>query len=190
RPGLSPDHARFVALATERLRAAMATGDVHTAVIRALIWVRLPTANADERAFAIIRRIRTAVGREKLPLAEFKRIVRHQFFMLLIDEARAIETLPAMLPDDPAVRAEALAVLRSIVEATGDLPPEVARRMGELERIFGSQPPALRDETLSAERYGLPPGATGAERAAAPRTGRSAWAAGSRGQKGRPQRPS
>ncbi|WP_237216557.1 DUF3141 domain-containing protein, partial [Falsiroseomonas oryziterrae] len=40
RPGLSPDHARFVALATERLRAAMATGDVHTAVIRALIWVR------------------------------------------------------------------------------------------------------------------------------------------------------
>ena len=127
-------------LATERLRAAMTEGGLHEAVLRALLWVRLPTANADERSFAIIRRIRAAVGRERLPLAEFKRVIRQQFFMLLIDEARAIETLPALLPDDPAIRAEMLAVLRSVVEATGDMPEEVARRMAAVERFFAGDP--------------------------------------------------
>jgi hypothetical protein len=140
RPGRSPDHDRFVALATERLRAAMSEGGVHEAVLRALLWVRLPTANADERSFAIIRRIRAAVGREALPLAAFKRVIRQQFFMLLIDEARAIETLPALLPDDGAIRAEMLAVLRSVVEAAGELPEEVARRMAVVERIFVGDP--------------------------------------------------
>lgn len=140
RPGRSPDHDRFVTLATERLRAAMTEGGLHEAVLRALLWVRLPTANADERAFAIIRRIRAAVGREALPLADFKRIIRQQFFMLLIDEARAIETLPALLPADPAIRAEMLAVLRSIVEAAGEMPEEVARRMTVVERVFVGDP--------------------------------------------------
>jgi hypothetical protein len=120
----------------------MATGDVHAAVLRALIWVRLPAANADERSFTIIRRIRAAMGRGALSLAEFKRTIRQQFFMLLIDESRAIETLPALLPDDPAMRAKALEVLRAVVEAAGDMPPEALRRMAEVERIFGGEPPA------------------------------------------------
>jgi hypothetical protein len=139
RPGASPEHARFVALAVERLRAAMGQGGLHEAMLRALLWVRLPTANADERSFAIIRRIRAAMGREKLPLAEFKRIIRQQFFMLLIDESQAIESLPALLPDAPESRTEALAVLRSVVEGTGEMPDEVARRMAVVEQIFSSE---------------------------------------------------
>jgi hypothetical protein len=136
RPGASPEHARFVELAVERLRAAMAEGGLHEAVLRALLWVRLPTANADERSFAIIRRIRAAMGREKLPLAEFKRIIRQQFFMLLIDEARAIEALPSLLPDDTQSRTGALAALHSITEGAGEMPEEVARRMAVVEQIF------------------------------------------------------
>ena len=87
RPGRSPDHARFVALATEKLRAGMTEGGLNQALIRALLWVRLPTNQADERSFAVIRRVRTAIGRDKLPLADFKRVMRNQFFMLLIDES-------------------------------------------------------------------------------------------------------
>lgn len=142
RPGRSPDHDRFVALATERLRAAMTEGGIHEALIRALVWIRLPAANADERSFAIIRRVRASVGREALSLAEFKRAIRQQFFMLLIDEARAIETLPALLPEDQEVRDRALAVLREIVTATGDVPEDVARRLEAVERMFGGTPPA------------------------------------------------
>ena len=136
RPGRSPDHDRFVALATEKLRAGMTEGGLNQALIRALLWVRLPTSQADERSFAVIRRVRTAIGRDKLPLAEFKRVVRNQFFMLLIDEAAAIAALPALLPEDPAIRREAFEVLRSVVEATGAMPEEVAGRLAEMERVF------------------------------------------------------
>ncbi|WP_233256243.1 DUF3141 domain-containing protein [Falsiroseomonas bella] len=180
RPGQIPDHARFVALATERLRAAMAEGGLNEAVLRALMWVRLPTASADERSFAIIRRIRAALGRERLPLAEFKRTIRQQFFMLLIDEARAIETLPALLPDDPAVRAKALAVLRSVVEAAGEMPEEAARRMAEVERMFGSDDRALL-ERPTGDQGTLPQGGPALRFKMSPRPDRAA--AGARGNR-------
>ncbi len=184
RPGHSPDHDRFVALATERLREAMTAGGLHEAVVRALIWLRLPTATADERSFAVIRRIRAALGRESLPLGAFKRLVRQQFFMLLIDEARAVATLSALLPDDPAVRAEALAVLRSVVEATGDLPEEVVRRLAEVERLFAAparaEQAALPDGTRDAPRV-LPAGRVEARAARVPRP---------RGGSNGPRRPS
>jgi hypothetical protein len=117
----------------------MTEGGLNEGLLRALLWVRLPTADADERSFAVIRRMRAALGRDRLPLDQFKRTIRRQFFMLLIDEARAIETLPSLLPADPAVRAEALAALRAVVEATGAMPEEVARRLAEVERIFAGE---------------------------------------------------
>jgi hypothetical protein len=178
RPGHSPEHARFVALAVERLRAAMTEGGVHEAVLRALLWVRLPTANADERSFAVIRHVRAALGRDSLPLGAFKRIIRQQFFMLLIDEAQAMQTLPALLPADGTVRSKALAVLRSVVEATGDVPDEVARRMAHVERLFGGEDRALPDESAADAVAGrrLDVGA---------RTRRAAPLAASRSRRGR-----
>lgn len=142
RPGQRPDHDRFVALATERLRATMDEGGIHEALLRALLWIRMPTGNADERSFTVIRRVRAAVGPEALPLAEFKRVFRYQFLMLLIDEARAIETLPALLPEDPAQRGRALDILREVVGATGEIQEEVARRLAVVERIFDGEPSA------------------------------------------------
>ncbi|WP_158287742.1 DUF3141 domain-containing protein [Falsiroseomonas bella] len=140
RPGQSPEHQRFIELATAGLRAAMTEGGVPEALIRALIWARLPAAGVDERSFAVIRRVRAAVGRDALSLADFKRAVRWQFLMLLLDERRALETLSDLLPNDPEARAEALAVVRSVVEATGAVPDDIARRMQEIERIFVGGP--------------------------------------------------
>lgn len=136
RPAASPDHRRFVALATERLRAAMTEGGLREAVLRSLIWVRLPLRLADERSFAVIRRIRREYGADMLPLPEFKRIFRNQFFMLLIDEARAIETLPALLPASAEARAAAFAVLHEVVTAAGEMPEVVRERLAKVEAIF------------------------------------------------------
>jgi hypothetical protein len=140
RPGATPDHRHFVALAAERLRSRMAEGGMHEALLRSLVWVRMPTRRADERSFAIIRRIRDAYGPETLPLPDFKRIVRQQFFMLLVDEAEALATLPRLLPADPAKRAEAFALIRSVVEVTGDIPEPEAQRLAAVERIFLGEP--------------------------------------------------
>ncbi len=142
RPNESPDHRAFVALMTERFRTTMADGGLREAVIRALLWTRMATASADERSFGVVRRIRATIGPEKLPLADFKRIVRQQFYMLLIDPIEAIATLPALLPEDAALREEGLRAIRAVVEATGDISAPVAERLAEIERIFsaGSTP--------------------------------------------------
>ncbi|HWT10401.1 MAG TPA: DUF3141 domain-containing protein [Roseomonas sp.] len=144
RPGASAEHRRFVALAAERLRAAMTEGGLREALIRALIWVRLPLRQADERNFAVIRRIRREFGAAMLPLPDFKRIFRHQFFMLLSDEARAIETLSALLPASTEARAAAFAVLQEVV-AAGEMPEVVRERLAKVEAIFaGAAAPGLR----------------------------------------------
>ena len=135
-PGGSPDHQQFIALAMERLRAGMTEGGLREAVLRALLWVRLPLALADERSFGVIRRLRREYGVQSLPLPEFKRIVRHQFFMLLIDEARAIETLPALLPDNAEQRAGAFAMLQAVVNSAGAPPEEVRARLLAMEQVF------------------------------------------------------
>jgi hypothetical protein len=136
RPTDSPDHRAFVALATERLRGMMDRGGLPEALVRALLSVRLTTRTADERSFAVIRRIRQAFGSDSMPLQDFKRLVRQQFFMLLIDEPAAIAALPALLPDDPAARAAAFETLRSVVAAVGDVPDAVAERLQAMERVF------------------------------------------------------
>jgi hypothetical protein len=136
RPGDTVEHRRFVALATEGLRAGMVEGGLREAVLRALLWIRLPLAMADERSFGVIRRLRRAYGAQVLPLPEFKRIVREQFFMLLIDEAHAVETLPTLLPDNARLRAESFAMLRAVVTSAGELPAEVGARLLAIERVF------------------------------------------------------
>ena len=149
RPGETPDHRQFVALAIERLRARMAEGGLHEALLRALVWVRLSGGRADERSFATIRRLREAHGPKTLPLQEFKRIIREQFFMLIVDEPQALATLPHLLPADPAKRAEAFGLIRSVVEATGDIPEPEAERLAAVERIFLGEPdPAGTDSKV------------------------------------------
>jgi hypothetical protein len=149
RPGETSDHRQFVALAVERLRARMAEGGLHEALLRALVWVRLSGGRADERSFATIRRLREAHGPKTLSLQEFKRIIREQFFMLIVDEPQAIATLPHLLPADPAKRAEAFGLIRSVVEATGDIPEPEAERLAAVERIFLGEPdPASADSKV------------------------------------------
>ena len=160
-PGDAPDHQLFVALATERLSAAMAEGGLREAVLRALLWIRLPTAQADERSFSVIRRLRQQYGVQVLPLPEFKCIVRQQFFMLLIDEGRAIETLPALLPEDMALRAEAFAILRSVATSIGDLPEEARTRLAAVERIFLGEPVVAAPPMTDAQANVTPIAASG-----------------------------
>lgn len=170
RPGSTAEHRRFIESATADLRRRIGEGGLHAAVVRAVVHVGMANAAPDERAFAMIRRIRASIGKEALPLSRFKALLREQFFMLLIDEQAALAALPAMLPEDAATRAAAYGVVRAVTTATGETAAEALARLRALAPVFGVDPdapaalpaaaaPPLRDEAAPAPRDEAGPGA-------------------------------
>jgi hypothetical protein len=123
--------------------------------LRALLYIRMPDGAVDERGFNFLRRMREETGKG-VPLAAFKRAVREQFFMLVLDERRCIEAIPEMLATDPKLAARFAGSLRSIVEFVGLGNPEVEARLAEIERLIelsgvhdptGVQKPEVADRT-------------------------------------------
>ena len=140
-PGRDSDHAAFVERRIEELRAKMDKGGPREAALRALIYVGMPEKGTDEREFEMLRRIRAEHGAEK-SLAEFKQDLREQYYMLRIDESRAIELIPKLLQGHEDKGPQLLEYIRRIVYADGSLSEEGQRRLAEVERLFTSQPPA------------------------------------------------
>ncbi|TWB82720.1 uncharacterized protein DUF3141 [Nitrospirillum amazonense] len=95
-PGETPEHRRFLAEQGAELRRRLHVGGLREAGMRALLHVALAERMADARGFNALRALRDTHGRG-LELAEFKRLVRDQFLMLLLDPAAALETLPDLL---------------------------------------------------------------------------------------------
>lgn len=140
-PGENPEHAAFVKRRIEELKVKMDQGGPREAAIRALIYVRLPENAADERGFEMLRRIRAKHGAEKT-LAEFKQDLREQYYMLRLDEGRAVAAIPSMLKGREEEARQMLEVLRKVATAGGPLKEEGQRRLAEVENLFASPPPA------------------------------------------------
>ncbi len=90
--------------------------------------------NVDERGFEMLRRIRE--DHTDMSLTQFKQMVREQFYMLLIDEAQALEALPAMIPDAEK-RARVMAMVRKVAAVGGEVSAEVRERLHKVERLLG-----------------------------------------------------
>jgi hypothetical protein len=147
------------------LEAGIERGGLVEAGLRALLYIALgnPHPGVDERSFAILRRIRADhPSTAGLSLARFKEIVRQQYLILRLDEERAIAATPRLLPADKDERAKLLSVIRRIIDAQGDQPAQVERRLARVESLFASDasaaaPPkrektAAPDLTLTAQR--------------------------------------
>ena len=76
-----------------------------------------------------------------LSLADFKLLVRDQFLMLKLDEARAVATLPQLLEGHAEQATRALPLLESVVTAPGALGPEAAARLARIAALFGASEP-------------------------------------------------
>jgi hypothetical protein len=99
-------------------------------------------AAVDERGFELARRIREAHG--DMPVAEFKKLVRDQFNILLIDQKAALEAIPSMLPADTESREKAYDLINQILRARGELSADDTDRMKEVARLFGVEGAAKR----------------------------------------------
>jgi hypothetical protein len=91
----------------------------------------------DELAFNQLRQIRAEHG--GLTLEEFKQVLREQFFALLLDLDGALAAIPKMLPADAEARTKMLAVIRTVVSATGEVTGERAERLAQIEKLFGKE---------------------------------------------------
>jgi len=145
-PGLEPDHLALIARQKEELLAKMDKGGLRAAVLRGLIYVRIAEGAADERGFEMIRRIRAELP-EKAPLSEFKEALREQFFSILLDERRAVETIPALLEENKDKGPELFGMIRKVVTSAGPLGKEGEQRLKEIEKLFIPKKPANREKT-------------------------------------------
>jgi pimeloyl-ACP methyl ester carboxylesterase len=137
RPGRDPEELAFVRERIEELRADMAKGGLREAAIRALLYVGLPTKAADERAFAVIRKLRSEQA-HALPLPAFKALLREQFLMLLLDEERAIATLPELIRGHEAEAGAVVTMIEQVAHARGDLSEEAEARLRRIGEVFGA----------------------------------------------------
>jgi hypothetical protein len=157
--GTSALHQQLVEARMAELKAKMSQGGLREAFVRTILYVLMPRGGVDERGFDAIRRIRAAASDGKtlplpeltrLTLAEFKALVREQFFMLLNDQPAAVAAIAGLLPNDAAARREAFALLTQIVSASGEITAESAGRLREAAVWFGLAPDRVLDEKIAA----------------------------------------
>ena len=135
RPGVDAVYRAFVAERKAELTGNLAQGGPREAAIRALLYIRLPEGVADERGFRLLGRMREDTG-SGLSLADFKTLVRDQFFTLLLDERRAVEAIPAMLDTDPELAARMATTLRKLIEVLGVESKLGKARLAEITALF------------------------------------------------------
>jgi hypothetical protein len=138
RPGVDAVYRAFVAERTSELMHNIARGGPREAAIRALLYIRLPEGVADERGFRLLEHLREGAG-SGLTLAEFKTMVRDQFFTLLLDERRAVEAIPAMLDTDPDLAARMAGTLRKLIDVLHVDSAAGKKRLAEIVALFESR---------------------------------------------------
>ena len=134
----------FIQQRIAELKARIAEGGMREAAIRSLVYIGMAGPGVDERAFNQLRQMRAKHG--GLTLEEFKRMLREQFFALRLDPDGALAAIPKMLPDDADARTKALATIRAVVSAAGEVSGERAKRLARIEAMLGEPAPAPRLE--------------------------------------------
>lgn len=89
----------------------------------------------DERGFEALRRVREK--HTDISLAQFKAIVREQFYILLLDPEAALSAIPSMLPREPEIRRKTLDLIRDVLSARGEFSAEDRERFQRISRLFG-----------------------------------------------------
>jgi hypothetical protein len=131
------------------IKSRAATGGLRECAIRSLLYVGMKRGGADERGLAALRKLRG--DNRRMSLAEFKALVREQFFLLLLDEEAALAAIPKMLPESIDERRRALDGINQVLAATGELTGEARDRFMRIVRLFDLG----EADVVSAERMGI-----------------------------------
>jgi pimeloyl-ACP methyl ester carboxylesterase len=135
-PALEPERIAFIQQRVAELKAGITVGGAREAAIRSLLYIGMAGPGGDERSFNQLRLIRAE--NNGVPLAEFKKTVREQYFSLILDPEAALAAIPHMLQATPGVRSKLLDAIRRTVEAAGELNGERAERLVYIEKLFSA----------------------------------------------------
>lgn len=143
RPGIEPDHRRFVENRKTELCSRIDKGGYHEAVMRSLIYVLGGAPATDERNFQRLKATRAEVE-PSIDLAAFKALVRDQFFILKLDRQAALDALPALLEGQSNAQIdEHLAHIEHVLDASGPLSEHSRERLSVIKAAFDqARPPA------------------------------------------------
>ena len=151
RPAEDPWHQELLRTRLANLKALMPVGGLNAAAVRALVYVGKYRGAVDERGFEIVRRLRSEPSiAPRLSLAEFKALLREQFYLLLIDQEAALAAIPKMLPDDAAARQQMLDIIKRVLTACGPLDGEDQVRLARITRLFESYDAGAAPENVIA----------------------------------------
>ena len=135
RPPVRPRDEVFEALLAQKvavLRAAMGEGGFREAAARMLLYAGADESRVDVRGFRMAERIRDEhFAGEPLPGQQRRELFRNQFFMLLLDEEKALATLPQLLKTEQE-RTAALEAVTRVLSAKGELSAERRARLARL----------------------------------------------------------
>ena len=140
-----PRNEAFEALVAQKvagLRARMDEGGLREAAVRILLYVGSDEPRVDVRGFRMAERVRDQhLAGERLPGPRRRELFRDQYLLLLLDEAKALDALPRMLPS-ATDRTAALDMVRQVLSAKGDLNEERRARLARVEAILNASPAA------------------------------------------------
>ncbi len=154
RPGDDAMHRTLVVHKISELKSRISEGDPREAVIRALLYIRMPDGVVDERGFNLLRRMREETGKG-LTLSTFKKLLREQYLMLLIDERSAVNAIPEMLAKNPDLASRMKGKLDRMIELVGVYSKDARARLEEIDALFeNSETRMLAEKALGANSTG------------------------------------
>ena len=113
-------------------------GGLRECMVRGLLYVRSAQGGADERGLAAIRRLRNVQDDgPRLTLAEFKALVRDQYYMLLIDQTATLAAIPDLIPGDLTHAATRLSRYARCWTRPEVPPAKLRSRLLRVGRMFG-----------------------------------------------------
>lgn len=134
---MSAEHREALQARIAELKSKIGSGGLREAGIRALLYIGSARGMVDERSLEAMRRLRQAEESARLTLAEFKMLVREQFFMLLLDREAALAAIPKLLPGDMDERRRVFGAIQDVLSASAEISGEVSRRLKQVAGLFG-----------------------------------------------------
>jgi hypothetical protein len=131
------------------LKAKIGKGGLRECIIRGMLYVGSARGMVDERGLEALRRVRMEETGSRLSLADFKTLVREQFFMLLLEPDASLAAIPKLLPKSAETRRAGFGVIRDVLSASAAVSGEAASRLKRVQELFG----IASEEAASAIPY-------------------------------------